>query len=84
MIGDGISDAYNSEEARAILGAGFGAIDEAYNMGAEEAKHALRVAAGLASAGCLSLEAALRTDVLRDFFQIIQVFSTLPSLNLRN
>jgi len=63
--------AYNSEEAQAILGAGFGAIEEAYSMSAEEAREAMKAASGLLVAGCASMHTLLRAEIVRDFFQII-------------
>lgn len=70
-FGNAAQKAYNSEEAQAILGAGFGAIEEAYSMSAEEAKNAMKAASGLMVAGCASMSGLLRMEIVRDFFQIL-------------
>ncbi len=77
-IGDGIEAAYNSKEAQAILAGGFGAIEDAYAMSADEAKELLNSAAGLAGAGWAGIHALLRLEIIRDFGQIVgSVFSSV-------
>ncbi len=70
-IGDGLSKAYHSEEARAILGKGFGALEQAYTMSAEEARDAMKTASGLVAAGCASFHTMLKAEIVRDFTQVL-------------
>ena len=63
--------AYNSEGCQQIIGAGFGALDEAYKMNPEDAKGKLRQAAGLAAGSYGACVNFMRIDIFRDYLQIV-------------
>jgi hypothetical protein len=62
-----------AEDTAKILSEGFGVVEPAFSMGADEAKKAFNAAAGLASAGCMALVPLLRVEIFRDFSQVMGV-----------
>jgi hypothetical protein len=60
--------------AKEIMGAGFGALDQAYKLELSAAQEQVANIAGAATIGCMSLLPLLRIEIFNNFFQILGLF----------